>query len=78
MPALPNSVLAAKGRGRGRGESLTGRGEMGVDGMEKAIHVARVRRSGIISGAFGAVREAMGGKKAGVGGEKMRLMREGR
>jgi hypothetical protein len=78
MPALPNSALAAKVRGRGRGESLTGRGEMGVDGMEKAIHVARVRRSGIISGAFGAVREAMGGKKVGVGGEKMRLMREGR
>jgi hypothetical protein len=78
MPALPNSALAAKGRGRGRGESLTGRGEMGVDGMEKAIHVARVRRSGIISGAFGAVREAMGGKKVGVGGEKIRLMREGR
>jgi hypothetical protein len=78
MPALPNSALAVKGRGRGRGESLTGRGEMGVDGMEKAIHVARVRRSGIISGAFGAVREAMGGKKVGVGGEKMRLMREGR
>jgi hypothetical protein len=51
---------------------------MGVDGVEKAIHVARVRRSGIISGAFGAVREAMGGKKVGVGGEKMRLMREGR
>jgi hypothetical protein len=80
MPGLPNSALAAKGRGRGsgRGESLAGRGEMGVDGMEKAIHVARVRRSGIISGAFGAVREAMGGKKVGVGGEKMRMMREGR
>jgi hypothetical protein len=46
--------------------------------MEKAIHVARVKRQGIIAGAFGAVREAMGGKKVGLGGEKRRLIREGR
>jgi hypothetical protein len=45
--------------------------------MGKAIHVARVKRQGIISGAFGAVREAMGGKKVGVVGEKRRMLREG-
>jgi hypothetical protein len=59
--------------GRGRNNSLNGH-----DGMGKAIHVARVKRQGIISGAFGAVREAMGGKKVGVAGEKRRMLREGR
>ncbi|KAE9375250.1 hypothetical protein N431DRAFT_502189 [Stipitochalara longipes BDJ] len=71
MPGLPGSL---QNRGRGRGDSLAGRGE----GMEKALHVARVKRQGIIAGAFGAVREAMGGRKTGSRGERRRLMLEGR
>ncbi len=75
MPSLHNSAL----NGRGRNNSVTGGGggNRGVS-VEKTMHIARARRQGIISGAFGAVREAMGGKKAGIGGEKRRLMREGR
>jgi len=69
VPGIPAHMQA----GRGRNNSLSGNA-----GMEKAIHVARVKRQGIISGAFGAVREAMGGKKVGVVGEKRRMMREGR
>lgn len=69
VPGIPGHMQS----GRGRNNSLSGN-----DGMGKAIHVARVKRQGIISGAFGAVREAMGGKKVGVGGEKRRMMREGR
>jgi hypothetical protein len=79
VPSFPNSALSSKGRGRG--ESLSRySSRTGIDGlgMEKAIHVSRVKRQGIISGAFGAVREAMGGKKAGLVGEKRRLMRDGR
>jgi hypothetical protein len=81
VPASPNSSSYLAGKGRGRGESLSVYGSgTGIDGvgMEKAIHVARVKRQGIIAGAFGAVREAMGGKKVGLGGEKRRLIREGR
>jgi len=69
IPGIPGHMQA----GRGRNNSLNGN-----DGMGKAIHVARVKRQGIISGAFGAVREAMGGKKVGVVGEKRRMLREGR
>ena len=68
-------VPSLKSRGRGRGDSLAGRGEVE---MEKALKVARGKRQGIIAGAFGAVREAMGGRKAGVNGERRRLMLEGR
>lgn len=81
MPHLPNGLMPASQNGVSRGgrrNSLTGHGGGGgIDGVGKAIHVARVKRSGIIAGAFGAVREAMGGKKGGVGAEKRRLMREG-
>jgi hypothetical protein len=52
---------------------LAGRGE-----VEKALHVARGKRQGIIAGAFGAVREAMGGRKVGLQQERRRLMLEGR
>lgn len=69
VPGIPAHMQA----GRGRNNSLSGN-----DGMEKAIYVARTKRQGIISGAFGAVREAMGGKKVGVIGEKRRMLREGR
>jgi hypothetical protein len=72
MPSLPNSALS----GSGRNNSLTEGGRSRGMSVEKTMHIARVRRQGIISGAFGAVREAMGGKKAGMGGEKRRLMRE--
>ncbi|PMD44866.1 hypothetical protein L207DRAFT_524311 [Hyaloscypha variabilis F] len=58
----PNDAppLPISGRGRGRGDSLAGRGE--GRGVDKALHVARVKRQGIIAGAFGAVKEAMGGR----------------
>lgn len=78
VPSLSNSNSSMmSGLGRGRNNSVTGGGSRGVS-VEKTMHIAKLKRQGIISGAFGAVREAMGGKKVGVGGERRRLMREGR
>jgi len=78
VPSLSNSNSSMRrGLGRGRNNSVTGGGSRGVS-VEKTMHIAKLKRQSIISGAFGAVREAMGGKKVGVGGEKRRLMREGR